>query len=85
VNTNRRQAAKERAARIAAGIEAIDTLMHTLDKAVDQLEAARGPMDMAVAELRGQSYVVKERFNLLVVDFNELRDEVRALKVEASP
>ena len=81
MNTNRRQAAKDRAARIASGIETIDALMQTLDKAVGQLEAARGQMDLAVAELRGQSYVVKEHLNLLVTEFNELRVEVRALRL----
>jgi peptidoglycan hydrolase CwlO-like protein len=78
MNTTRRQSAKERAARIAAGMESVEALMQTLDAAVQQLEAARGQLDVAISELRGQSYVVKELFNALVIDFNDLRKQQAA-------
>ena len=82
MNTRRRQEAKERVARISAGIEQSEGLTATLNKAVDQLEAARGQMDLAVAELRGQSYVIKERWLWLTTEFDKLRADIIALKLD---
>lgn len=84
MNTSRRQAAKDRAARIAAGIEDSKALTESLQKACDSLEAARGQMDMAEGELRGQAYVIKERLLWLISEFDKLRTDISAIKLEES-
>ena len=82
MNTRRRKEAKDRAARIAAGIEDSKKLSETLQQACDSLESARRQMDMAEGELRGQAYVIKERLNWIISEFDKLREEIAAIKTE---
>jgi chromosome segregation ATPase len=79
---NTRGGALDQAERIAAGTEELKGIITHVESALNQLENAREHMTMAIAELRGQTTVIKERVFWLIGELDQLRPALDKLRVQ---